>query len=215
MASPTASLFSDGREAPPTPLATLGALPAWLRGSLFVNGPGKFADFHHLFDGFALLHKFTLRPSGVTYSARFLRSAAYSAAEARGGAPQCREFASQPGGLLGRLRTLAAGSAASDNANVALVALRGALYAVTEAPGAWRVRKRDLATVAPWRGAPALAHAAPRQVAVITSAHVAQHAGGLPGVHGGAPFAVALSTRFALALPPALVAAATSWRCSL
>jgi carotenoid cleavage dioxygenase-like enzyme len=194
---PPSGLFADGREAPPAPLPVLGALPDWLSGALFLNGPGRFAGLRHLFDGYALLHKFSLGAGGAAYTARFLQSDSFRAASAAGGAPQAREFASSPGGLAGRLRTLAAGSRASDNANVTLVPLRGALYALTEAPLAWRVRKADVATAGAWGGAPFASRASAAEVAATVCAHALRHPG-LPGLFDGRPFAALLSSRFAL-----------------
>jgi beta,beta-carotene 9',10'-dioxygenase len=203
-----APFFRDGREAEPRPLATSGTFPPWLAGTLFINGPGRFRGMAHLFDGLALLHAITLQPGAPpTYRARFLQSASFRAAEAAGGAPQNREFASAPGGACGRARTLAAGSAASDNANVAIVAFRGALYAMTEAPRAWRVDAATLAAVAPWADAPFAQRRGALEVAATTSAHVLRH-GGLRGLLGGRPFCIFLTTRYSLAAPPALVAGA-------
>lgn len=199
--------FRDGRETAPTTAHVVGILPHWLSGTLFINGPGRFRGMSHLFDGLSLLHAFTLRPgtggTAPVYQARYLRSKSFLAAEAANGDPKNREFASSPGGFCGRVRTLAAGSSASDNANVALVPFRGALYALTEAPVAWLVDKGSLASIAPWSDAP-FSKRSVLEVAATTSAHVLRH-DGIPSVLGGRPFAIFLTTRYTLALPPSIV----------
>ena len=60
-----------------------GKIPAWLQGSLYRVGPGKFdikgdannpiVTFRHWFDGLSLLHEFRIQPAGrVQYRSRFL-----------------------------------------------------------------------------------------------------------------------------------------------
>lgn len=58
-------------------------IPEWLNGKLIMNGPGIFNlgdhKLNHLFDGMALLQKFTVLSSGkITYQNKFVRSEAYS-----------------------------------------------------------------------------------------------------------------------------------------
>lgn len=59
-----------------------GKVPDWLNGSLIMNGPGTLVvgetKLNHLFDGMALLQKFTILSSGkITYENKFLKSEAY------------------------------------------------------------------------------------------------------------------------------------------
>ncbi|CAH0714177.1 unnamed protein product, partial [Brenthis ino] len=58
-----------------------GEIPQWLQGSLIRNGPGcnkiGSSQYQHVFDGLALLHKFTVKDCRVTYQCRFLRSETY------------------------------------------------------------------------------------------------------------------------------------------
>ncbi len=62
-------------------LSIQGEIPLWLNGSLFRNGPSKFEvgnqQYRHLFDGLAMLHKFTFKEGKVSYRNRFLRSETY------------------------------------------------------------------------------------------------------------------------------------------
>lgn len=58
-----------------------GELPQWLQGTLLRNGPGRnkigSSQYKHVFDGLALIHKFTVKSGRVTYRCRFLRSETY------------------------------------------------------------------------------------------------------------------------------------------
>lgn len=64
-----------------TALLLLGEIPLWLEGSLVRNGPGvlKFGKtaYNHLFDGQALLHKFSISGGKATYQSRILQSDTY------------------------------------------------------------------------------------------------------------------------------------------
>lgn len=58
-----------------------GLVPPWLKGQLMMNGPGKFYFgqdiFQHLFDGSALIQKFSIEKGQVYYSCRFLRTKSF------------------------------------------------------------------------------------------------------------------------------------------
>ena len=72
----------------PVTLQVDGPLPPWLEGALLRTGPSKFEvgarTYNHWFDGLALLHRFAFAQGRVTYTSRFLKSRAFSAAEATG-----------------------------------------------------------------------------------------------------------------------------------
>ncbi|PAA88223.1 hypothetical protein BOX15_Mlig020520g1 [Macrostomum lignano] len=59
-----------------------GSVPTWLSGSLIRNGPGLFevgdTQYHHYFDGLALLRKFSISNGQVEFTSQFLRSDAYT-----------------------------------------------------------------------------------------------------------------------------------------
>lgn len=60
-----------------------GKIPEWLNGKLIMNGPGTLTvgetKLNHLFDGMAILQKFTINSSGkVTFQNKFIRSEAYT-----------------------------------------------------------------------------------------------------------------------------------------
>ncbi|QBD75401.1 carotenoid oxygenase family protein [Ktedonosporobacter rubrisoli] len=63
-------------------LPITGNIPTWLSGSLLRNGPAKFevgADsFNHLFEGFAMLHRFSFHDGRVSYANKFLQSTQYT-----------------------------------------------------------------------------------------------------------------------------------------
>lgn len=58
-----------------------GEIPQWLEGNLFRNGPGvlNIGDtwYNHLFDGMAVLHKFTIKGGEAFYRSRILESDTY------------------------------------------------------------------------------------------------------------------------------------------
>ncbi|XP_055953298.1 beta,beta-carotene 15,15'-dioxygenase-like [Argiope bruennichi] len=58
-----------------------GEIPKWLKGSLIRVGSGLLEvgpdRYNHVFDGLALMHKFSFNDGHVTYQNRFLRSDAY------------------------------------------------------------------------------------------------------------------------------------------
>ena len=72
----------------PVSLKVDGALPSWLEGALLRSGPSKFEvgarTYNHWFDGLAMLHRFAFAQGRVSYTSRFLKSKAFSAAEATG-----------------------------------------------------------------------------------------------------------------------------------
>jgi all-trans-8'-apo-beta-carotenal 15,15'-oxygenase len=81
-----------------------GALPAWLRGTFFRNGPGRLEvgaqRFGHWFDGDGMLCKFAFTDDGVQFANRYVRTPKY-VRETAINAIDCRGFGTQrPGGLL-------------------------------------------------------------------------------------------------------------------
>ncbi|MFN3404656.1 MAG: carotenoid oxygenase family protein [Cytophagaceae bacterium] len=76
------NLFKDiEEETPEKELNVQGKLPSWLEGSLFRNGPAKYKigeqSVNHWFDGFSMLHKFSIANGKVKYTSRFLQSDDY------------------------------------------------------------------------------------------------------------------------------------------
>lgn len=65
-----------------TPPSPAGTIPPWLRGSFLLDGPGRMTygehEFNHVFDGSALLQRFTFGETGATFCSRFLKSYAYT-----------------------------------------------------------------------------------------------------------------------------------------
>src|SRR5271154_746298 len=65
-----------------------GTLPPWLSGSLLRTGPARFEvggdHMRHWFDGYAMLHRFTVADGGVSYGNRFLDSRSYRRARETG-----------------------------------------------------------------------------------------------------------------------------------
>ncbi|XP_061407032.1 carotenoid-cleaving dioxygenase, mitochondrial-like [Lethenteron reissneri] len=83
-----APIIATVTETPETMEAEIhGTIPAWIKGTLLRNGPGKFEfgpdSYNHWFDGMALMHRFRVHDGRVSYSSRFLRSDSYLLNEAR------------------------------------------------------------------------------------------------------------------------------------
>ncbi len=114
-----------------------GRVPQWLSGSLYRIGPAKFEvgerSVNHWFDGFSMLHRFSITDGRVSYANRFLQSKAYRAATETGEI-SFSEFATDPCRSLFRRLVAAFRPQISDNANVNLIRLGDELVAMTETP---------------------------------------------------------------------------------
>ncbi|XP_075183465.1 LOW QUALITY PROTEIN: carotenoid-cleaving dioxygenase, mitochondrial-like [Anomaloglossus baeobatrachus] len=78
-----APLFQTVQETPqPVSTKVSGTIPAWIRGRLLRNGPGRFEfgndKYNHWFDGIALMHSFKIENGSVTYMSKFLQSDSYT-----------------------------------------------------------------------------------------------------------------------------------------
>lgn len=77
------AIFLSAEKETSTPVeATItGTVPDWLEGSLFRNGPALFEigedKYNHLFDGMAMVHKYSIKDGKVMYSDRYIRSDSY------------------------------------------------------------------------------------------------------------------------------------------
>ncbi|XP_076867978.1 carotenoid-cleaving dioxygenase, mitochondrial isoform X2 [Brachyhypopomus gauderio] len=124
----------------PVPTTVKGTIPAWVRGSLLRNGPGKFEfgnqHFNHWFDGMALMHRFQITNGHVTYSSRFLRSDSYNS-----NSEMNRIVSSEFGtlalpdpckNLFQRFLSRFEMTKPTDNANVNFVKYKGDYYVSTE-----------------------------------------------------------------------------------
>lgn len=61
-----------------------GELPAWLAGSLVVNGGGDYSHMNHMFDGYGLLAKVRLGGGRAWGSQRYVDSKVYRAYKREG-----------------------------------------------------------------------------------------------------------------------------------
>lgn len=131
----TRGFYSGAREIDDAPVGVTGALPAWLRGTLLLNGPALWelpgGRLDHWFDGYAMWHALRIGgDGGVRYRSRYARSESYRRSVAAG-APVYGEFGTaNPAGLLARLRA----PHVTDNPAV-VISRHGARWvAVTETP---------------------------------------------------------------------------------
>lgn len=62
-------------------LYSSGNIPSWLNGSYLLDGPGRMTfgdqEFKHVFDGAAVMQKFTFGETGVTFTSKFVKSYAF------------------------------------------------------------------------------------------------------------------------------------------
>lgn len=74
------------RQAQEVEAIVTGQLPAWLSGSLLVNGGGDYSRMQHMFDGFACLTKVRVEGGKAWGRQRYLDTQAYRAYKQRGAA---------------------------------------------------------------------------------------------------------------------------------
>jgi len=114
-----------------------GSFPAWLDGSLVVNGPGQFevgdTDLDHWFDALAMLRRIRIADGTVRYTNRFVRSDDFRVAREDGRVRRALPGTPADDSAFARLRRAVAGDF-QDNPSIGVVRLDGALYAVTESP---------------------------------------------------------------------------------
>ncbi len=122
-------------------LAIKGKIPAWLEGTLMRIGPGKFETakqpINHAFDGFGMVHSFTLKDGRASYSNKFLQTSYYKNATKSGYISTGIGFDSDPcESIFSRVATLFAnavfGRTPNDNANVNIIKLADDFIAMTE-----------------------------------------------------------------------------------
>lgn len=131
-------------------LKAKGTVPDWIEGSLFRNGPAKFEtanqDLNHWFDGYAMLHLFTIDDGDIGYKNKFLRSQAYESANddkmafAEFGTDPCRD-------IFERFFTYFLPPQATDNANVNIGKIADDYVAMTETPMPVRFDPETLETL--------------------------------------------------------------------
>ena len=114
-----------------------GEIPAWLSGTLFRNGPGRFEvgdrDLNHWFDGLAMLRRFRIDEGAVTVSNRFLRSTEYTHVTEQGEL-RCDQFGTTaPSSIIGRLAGLLEPEL-TDNASISVDRIGTDPIAITETP---------------------------------------------------------------------------------
>ncbi|GMH39916.1 hypothetical protein BSKO_07820 [Bryopsis sp. KO-2023] len=120
------------------PVEVEGKIPEWLKGTLLLNGCGDYTVMKHMFDGFALLHKWRISEEGVFTSHRFLQTEAYKHYKATGKL-KWKEFAASPEGsnvftniVLFASMGLFGKQATTDNASVSVIPFGGKVLAVSE-----------------------------------------------------------------------------------
>ena len=119
----------------------VGSLPAWLRGRLIRNGPGRWKDtssrsYTHAFDGLAKLVAFDISEDGVTFTTRFLRTDWYGKVTSGGMPPSVTSGPVTPPWSATEGISAALSRPAFDNAPMSVHRLGGSerWVAVTDTP---------------------------------------------------------------------------------
>lgn len=127
-----------------------GSIPDWLQGTLFRNGPALWqagsTPLKHWFDGFAMLHSFSLSQGTVKYRNRFVQTPDLLATEAHGRLRH-PQFASDPCRSLFKKLTSVFFSELGCNPNVNVTRLGSRFLALTETPLAVEFDPETLATL--------------------------------------------------------------------
>ena len=150
-------LFRSVNERPQAISAEMkGNLPSWLNGTLIRNGPGRFecgdTPFNHWFDGQALLHRFLIQDSYVSYSNKFVRSESYADSLEHGNANHlefgsfippdpCQNIFSRFFSRFWRSEV------PLDNTNVNVFSMKGTMYATTETNFIFEIDPKTLDTL--------------------------------------------------------------------
>jgi beta,beta-carotene 9',10'-dioxygenase len=118
-------------------LPVRGTLPSWLSGMLLRTGPAQFEvgqhQYHHWFDGLAMLHRFSFHHGTVSYANHFLHSRTYQENKEEGKITY-GEFATDPCRSLFKRLVTTFTREVSDNANVNISQLGEEFVALTEVP---------------------------------------------------------------------------------
>ena len=141
---PLGTALQEARETHAQKLGVVGEVPKWLRGAYLRNGPGRWADAKHLFDGFALLGRIEIPE--MTLKTKYLQSEAYRFEE-RTGERLFGEFGTglNPKALL---RSFFYGGPATDNACVSVLKADGRYFACTETvKGTYEINAETLETL--------------------------------------------------------------------
>ncbi len=127
-----------------------GHIPDWLNGTLLRNGPGTFEAgnkrLQHWFDGYAMLHQFTIAVGRVSYRNRYLQSNVYQLMRQQGEMTYS-EFATDPCRSLFQRIMSTFWPNLNDNAKVNLIRFANHFIALGETPIQVRFDPKTLAAV--------------------------------------------------------------------
>ncbi|MCT4594066.1 MAG: carotenoid oxygenase family protein [Anaeromicrobium sp.] len=134
-------------------LQVKGTIPKWLSGTLVRNGPSKFhvekEKYNHLFDGLAMLHKFSFENKKISYTNKFLRGHSFESSLKKGKIVYA-EFATIPKFPLGHRIFLNATRHFTDNASVNVTKIGKSHIAMTETPPRLEFDLHTLDTLGPF-----------------------------------------------------------------
>lgn len=149
-----ADIFKNQEDMESPEVAKLTApIPNWISGTYIRVGPGKFdigdVTVTHFLDGYSMFTKFDIRDGKVTYQKKFLQSESYKKAIAHK-RPVRAEFATNGShggnGLFSRVVNAFSSSGITDNDNLNLFTIEGALFAASESCHVTTFKKDTLDT---------------------------------------------------------------------
>ena len=127
-----------------------GTIPAWLKGNLLVTGPAQFeigsSTMKYWFDGFAMLHRFTIEEGKVAYKNRFLQSTYYQTCIKHGRVPQGFAEGAKKS-WFSRIASAFATPETYDNGNMNIYAVGNHIMSATESTTPRRIDPHTLQTL--------------------------------------------------------------------
>ena len=115
-------------------ISVQGAIPAWLHGTFFLNGPGIFEingnTFKRWFDGFAMIHAFDIHAGHVSYANSAVQSGYYTNARKTGQLPSSTQ--EKKSSLFSTFSNLVSERPPYDNTNVNIQVIDKTVIACTE-----------------------------------------------------------------------------------
>ncbi|MGB8468466.1 MAG: carotenoid oxygenase family protein [Candidatus Babeliales bacterium] len=134
-------------------LAHNNAIPDWLNGTFYCNGPARFEVGQHAFDkwfnGFAMVHAITIANKEVTYSNKFIAGTYHAQAIKTGKLPASTQEKSSS--FFSKMSSFMSTRPPYDNANVNVITLNKQIIACTETPHAFVIDPRTADTQCPFK----------------------------------------------------------------
>lgn len=134
-------------------LSIEGTIPSWLSGTFYYNGPAQFElgsqPFKHTFDGFAMVHRFTIDHGQILYANKYVESTFKKEAHEKGKLPIGFVENEKPS-WFNKVSALLAKPKKYDNTNTHLWMMNDTFLALTETPDHIQLDPKTLITKRPF-----------------------------------------------------------------